>query len=76
MVNKNPRDVIVTRARVIKYIRNFLESRELMEVDFLILEANIGEATARPFVTWHNDMKQDLVMTVAPELYLKQMVVG
>ena len=76
MVNKNPRDVIVTRARVIKYVRNFLESREFMEVDSLILEANIGEATARPFVTWHNDMKQELVMRVAPELYLKQMVVG
>ena len=47
-----------------------------MEVDTLILEANIGEATARPFVTWHNDMKQELVMRVAPELYLKQVVVG
>jgi len=76
MVNKSSRDVIVTRSNVIKYIRNFLESREFMEVETPILGAAIGGATARPFTTWHNDMEKELFMRVAPELHLKQMIVG
>jgi len=76
MINNTSRDVIVTRSKIIKYMRNFLENRGFLEVETPILGTSFGGAAARPFTTLHNDMEQELVMRVAPELYLKQMVVG
>ena len=75
MLNKL-RDIIVTRARVIRYIRQFLEERSFLEVETPVLGVKVGGANARPFKTWHNEMGQELSMRIAPELYLKQLIIG
>jgi lysyl-tRNA synthetase, class II len=74
--NKTTRDKFVTRSRIIKYIRNFLDSRGFFEVETPTLNIVHGGATAKPFVTYHNSLKRDLFMRVAPELFLKQLIIG
>jgi lysyl-tRNA synthetase class 2 len=69
-------DVFVLRARIIKYIRDFLDAREYLEVETPMMQALAGGAAARPFVTHHNALGMDLYMRVAPELFLKRLLVG
>ena len=76
MINQKSRNVIKTRARVISYLRSFLEERDFLEVETPILSDRVGGATARPFITWHNEMGKELSMRIAPELFLKQLVIG
>ena len=76
MINQKSRNVIKTRARVISYLRSFLEDRDFLEVETPILSDRVGGATARPFITWHNERGKALSMRIAPELFLKQMVIG
>ena len=75
-VNKSVRDIFVKRARTIKALRDFLDNEGMLEVETPILQPLYGGAAARPFVTHHNQLHQDLYLRISFELYLKRLLVG
>ncbi len=76
IVNEESRDTFQMRSKIISTIRRFLEDRRFMEVETPMLQTIPGGATARPFVTHHNAMDMSMYLRIAPELYLKRLVVG
>ena len=72
IVNPEVREVFTKRSRIIREIRNFLDSRGYLEVETPVLQAVAGGALARPFVTHHNALDLDLYLRIALELYLKR----
>lgn len=76
LVNDQVHKSLRLRAKVIRFVRNFLDERGFLEVETPILSAKAGGAHARPFVTRSNALDEDLHMRIAPELYLKQLVIG
>ena len=75
-VNKPVRDIFVKRARTIKALRDFLDNEGMLEVETPILQPLYGGAAARPFVTHHNQLHQNLYLRISFELYLKRLLVG
>lgn len=75
-VNPEVRDVFRTRAKILSSLRRFFDDNEFLEVETPIMQPIYGGAAARPFTTFHNQLKQELYLRISFELYLKRLLVG
>ncbi len=76
IVNDRAREIFLRRAQILRELRRFFDERGYVEVETPMMHSIVGGATARPFVTHHNTFDMDFYLRIAPELYLKRLVVG
>ena len=76
IVNPEVRDTFVKRSQIIRSVREVLDSHDFLEVETPILNTIAGGAAARPFISYHNSLDMQVYMRIAPELYLKRLIVG
>ena len=76
LMNEDARALFLLRTRIVTAVRRYLDDRGFVEVETPVLQPRYGGAFARPFVTHHNELDQDLYLRIATELYLKRLIVG
>ncbi len=76
IMNPEIRGTFVTRSKIIRFLRAFLDERDFLEVETPMMNSLPGGATAKPFITQHNELNTTMYMRIAPELFLKKLVVG